>query len=223
MWNSRRASSFLFSPAFAEISRRLISFLEPSTIRPCRSHCPTPQTTSFPSLCLPQISLLGNTRSCDWQPWHWSWCLSSAYERESQFSAETWRVHVNGTEKVNVVGRLLIKELRPSHFDNEANPDSLAGNSDEATWVGLAMKMLPKTLRYFNFPFPEAIEGSLVYTLNVVWVRKKRPREGIASCDDRLDRTTCTAKKKIVLLVMVKGNNRLRFLYTRIWVIRLLA
>jgi len=30
--------------------------------------------------------------------------FSSTYERESQFSDETWRVRVNGTEKVNFIG-----------------------------------------------------------------------------------------------------------------------
>jgi hypothetical protein len=107
MWNSRRASSFpLFSPAFTEISRRLISYLEPTTIRACRSHRPTPhRRLSHPLPAadifirkLKELRLTALTLNPD--------ALPSAYERESQFSDETWRVRVNGTEKVNFISRV---------------------------------------------------------------------------------------------------------------------
>ena len=50
--------------------------------------------------------------------------FSSTYERVSQFTDETWKERVNGSEKVTVIARF--KGLTPSHTDAsiDSRPDS---------------------------------------------------------------------------------------------------
>ncbi|KAK2463374.1 hypothetical protein APHAL10511_004600 [Amanita phalloides] len=152
--------------------------------------------------------------------------FSSTYERESQFSDETWHERVDGTDRINIIGRVVVNPLRSTRSDDPSNSNSAGDGDDEGTWVGLATTMSPQRLRNLNFHIPEAIEGSLVYALAGVWVHPEHRKKGLAK---ELHRATIdwikrhakcgngNDEKKIILLVMVKEDNtNARSLYTHL-------
>ena len=59
-------------------------------------------------------------------------------------------------------------------------------------------------LRDFNFPFPEAIEGCLVYALNGIWAQVSRKKDRLA----RDEISNGEEKKNAGDVVTAKDDNR---------------
>lgn len=130
--------------------------------------------------------------------------FSSSHEREAQFTDETWRERVNGTQKVTVVAEITM--TGPSHF-------SECPNAYEKPWVGMATTISHQMLLDFKFPFPKSLDGLLVYALNGLWVHPDHRDKGLAK---RIHQCTIDwvkahhdveGNQKKVLLVLVKPDN----------------